>query len=103
MNVVSPDGRAAQIAAIIGEAARARMLFALSDGRARTGTELAAIADVTPSTASVHLQRLKDYALVTVVAQGKHRYYTLAGPHVAAALEALSVVAGSAAAGGTAA
>jgi DNA-binding transcriptional ArsR family regulator len=95
MNVVSPDGRAAQIAAIIGEAARARMLFALSDGRARTGTELAAIAAVTPSTASVHLQRLKEHALVNVVAQGKHRYYTLAGPQVAAALEALSVVASS--------
>jgi len=91
---VTPDRRAAQIAAAIGEAARARMLYSLSDGLARTSTELAAIADVTPSTASVHLQRLKDYDLVTVVAQGKHRYYTLGGPHVAAALEALSVVAG---------
>lgn len=94
MNVVSPDRRAAEIAAAIGEAARARMLYSLSDGRARTSTELAAIADVTPSTASVHLQRLKDCDLVTVVAQGKHRYYTLGGPQVAAALEALSVVAG---------
>ena len=93
---VTPDRRAAQIAAAIGEAARARMLYSLSDGLARTSTELAAIADVTPSTASVHLQRLKDCDLVTVVAQGKHRYYTLGGPHVAAALEALSVVAGGA-------
>jgi DNA-binding transcriptional ArsR family regulator len=103
MNVATPDARAARIAAAIGEPARARMLFSLSDGLARTSTELAAIADVTPSTASVHLQRLKDHALVNVVAQGKHRYYTLGGPHVAAALEALSVVAGPSTGSGQAA
>jgi DNA-binding transcriptional ArsR family regulator len=95
MHAGPPDARAARIAAAIGEPARARMLYSLSDGRARTGTELAAIADVTPSTASVHLQRLKAHDLVSVVAQGKHRYYTLGSPHVAAALEALSVVAGA--------
>jgi DNA-binding transcriptional ArsR family regulator len=94
MNVASPDGRAARIAAAIGEPARARMLYSLSDGLARTSTELAAIADVTPSTASVHLQRLKEHDLVKAVAQGKHRYYTLGGPQVAAVLEALSVAAG---------
>ena len=94
MNSTSPDARAAAIAGAIGEPARARMLYSLSDGVARTSTELAAIADITPSTASVHLQRLKDHALVKVVPQGKHRYYTLGGPQVAAALEALSVVAG---------
>jgi hypothetical protein len=32
--------------------------------------------------------------LVKVLAQGKHRYYSLEGPNVAAALEALSVLAG---------
>ncbi len=53
------------------------------------------VADVTPSTASVHLQRLKTQRLVTVFAQGKHRYYSLEGANVAAALEALSVLAGS--------
>jgi len=70
------------------------MLYCLLDGRARTATELAVVADVSPSTASVHLQRLRSERLVAVVAQGKHRYYSLAGPTVAAALEALSVVAG---------
>lgn len=94
MDARGPDGRAARVAAAIGEPARARMLYSLSDGRARTSTELAAIAGVTPSTASVHLRQLKDHTLVTAVAQGKHRYYTLGGPHVAAALEALSVLAG---------
>lgn len=83
------------IAAAIGEPARARMLYCLLDSRARTSTELAVVAEVSPSTASVHLQRLQSRRLVTVLPQGKHRYYSLATPHVAAALEALSVLAGS--------
>ncbi len=70
------------------------MLYCLLDGRARTSTELAMVAEVTPSTASVHLQRLKTQRLVKVLAQGKHRYYSLEGANVAAALEALSVLAG---------
>jgi DNA-binding transcriptional ArsR family regulator len=68
------------------------MLYCLVDGRARTSTELAVVADVTPSTASVHLQRLKGQNLVKVLAQGKHRYYSLARPEVATALEALHVL-----------
>jgi len=97
MNVESDsDAAVSRIAAAIGELARARMLYCMVDGRARTSTELAMVADVTPSTASVHLQRLKTERLVAVLAQGKHRYYSLAGENVAAALEALSVLAGGA-------
>ncbi len=70
------------------------MLYCLSDGRGRTSTELAIVAGVTPSTASVHLKRLEHEGLVKVYAQGKHRYYSLASPDVANALEALSVLAG---------
>jgi DNA-binding transcriptional ArsR family regulator len=88
------DTAVSRIAATIGEPARARMLYCLLDGRARTSTELAMVAEVTPSTASVHLQRLKTQRLVKVLAQGKHRYYSLEGANVAAALEALSVLAG---------
>src|SRR5580658_2809876 len=89
-----PDARVSRIAAAIGEPRRARMLYCLVDGRARTSTELAMVAEVTPSTASVHLQRLEKERLVKVLAQGKHRYYSLAGENVAAALEVLSVLAG---------
>jgi DNA-binding transcriptional ArsR family regulator len=95
MDVAEHDVTASQIAAAIGEPARARMLYCLADGLARTSTELAAVANVTPSTASVHLQRLLTHRLVKVSAQGKHRYYALDGADVAAALEALSVIAGS--------
>jgi len=94
MNADTLDAAASSIAAAIGEPARARMLYCLADGRARTSTELAMLADVSPSTASVHLQRLKTTGLVRVFAQGKHRYYSLESPEVAAALEALSVLAG---------
>jgi DNA-binding transcriptional ArsR family regulator len=88
------DPAVSSIAAAIGEPARARMLYCLVDGHARTSTELAAVSEVSPSTASAHLSRLKSVRLVKVFAQGKHRYYSLSGQHVADALEALSVVAG---------
>ena len=82
------------IASAIAEPARARMLCSLMDGHARTNTELAVLAGVSPSTASVHLTKLKSARLVLVLAQGKHRYYSLAGLDVAAALEALMRIAG---------
>jgi DNA-binding transcriptional ArsR family regulator len=85
----------ASIASAIGEPARARMLYCLVDGRARTSTELATLAEVSPSTASAHLTRLKDERLIKLQVQGKHRYYSLAGPNVARALEGLSVLAGA--------
>ena len=89
------DAAVARIASAIAEPARSRMLCCLMDGHARTSTELSVVAEVTPSTASAHLNRLKDQGLVKVLAQGKHRYYSLADKDVAAALEALMVVAGS--------
>jgi len=90
----SPDTAVCRIAAAIGEPARARILYCLMDGHARTSTELAVVADVGPSTASAHLNRLKTDHLVRVQVQGKHRFYCLEGPDVASALEALSVLAG---------
>ncbi len=81
------------IAAAIGEPARARILCSLLDGHARTSTELSVIAGVSPSTTSVHLDRLKAAQLLKVLVQGKHRFYSLAGPDVARVLEGLSVLA----------
>ncbi len=92
------DVEVSSIAAAIGEPARARILYCLADGRARTSTELSVVGGVSPSTTSVHLDRLRAARLVTVMVQGKHRFYSLAGPDVAAALEGLSVLAGGASA-----
>jgi DNA-binding transcriptional ArsR family regulator len=91
----SIDGAASKIASAIGEPARARILYGLMDGRARTSTELAAIADVGTSTASAHLDRLLKVRLLKVLAQGRHRYYSLAGPEVGRILEGLSAFAGT--------
>lgn len=88
------DGAVARIAAAIGEPARARMLYCLMDGRARTATELSAVAEVGAPTASVHLNRLVAERLVKVLTQGKHRFYSLDGADVASVLESLSVLAG---------
>ncbi len=80
------------VAAAIADSTRSRMLCCLMDGRARTSTELALIGEVTPSTASSHLAKLKARSLVTEVTQGRHRYFRLANEQVAHALEALMVI-----------
>lgn len=80
------------VAAAIADSTRSRMLCCLMDGRARTSTELALIGEVTPSTASSHIAKLKARSLVTEVTQGRHRYFRLADEQVAHALEALMVI-----------
>jgi len=95
MDVERGEAPVSEIAAAIAEPARTRILYALLDGRARTSTELAIVAEVSPSTASVHLAKLRERQLVKMRAQGKHRYFTLFDAQVAAALEALNVLAGA--------
>ncbi len=94
MPVKDAEAAAGRIAAAIGEPARARMLFCLLDDRARTGTELALVADISPSMASLHLKQLLASGLVRVAAQGRYRYFSLANANVARVLEALGVLAG---------
>jgi DNA-binding transcriptional ArsR family regulator len=60
------DAAVSRIAAAIGEPARARILYCLMDGHAPTSTELSVVAEVSPSTTSVHLNRLKISHLVKV-------------------------------------
>jgi len=91
----------AEIGDLVGDPARAAMLWALMDGRAFSAGELADIAGVAPQTASGHLARLLAADLLAVERQGRHRYHRLASPRVAEMLEAmLRVSAGSAAASG---
>lgn len=83
----------ASVAALIGDVARANILFALMGGRALTAGELAWHSGVTAQTASGHLAKLLDARLIAVEKQGRHRYYRLATPEAAAAIEALMAVA----------
>ena len=95
--LVHADAQLAGLTGAMAEPARARMLCGLLDGRARTATELAVLAEVAPSTASAHLARLLQAGLLQAVAQGRHRYFRLADAQVAATLEGLLVLASSAA------
>lgn len=84
------DVDVAYVAALLGKPARARMLLALVDGRAQPASRLAQEAGVAASTASEHLSRLVKARLLTVQSWGRHRYYRLAGPQVASAVETLA-------------
>lgn len=86
---MTADLQLAKIAGAIADPARARILCALLDGRARTATELSISAEVGSSTTSAHLAKLTELGFLTLVKQGKHRYFQLANPQVANALEAL--------------
>jgi len=83
----------ASVAALIGDPSRAAMLAALVDGRALPAGELAAAAGLSLSGASAHLARLTEGGLLTMEREGRHRYYRLAGPQVASALEGLALLA----------
>jgi DNA-binding transcriptional ArsR family regulator len=82
----------AGVASLIADPARALMLIGLVDGRALPAGELATSAGVTPQTASSHLAKLVDGGLLAVEREGRHRYYRLAGAHVAQALEQLAAI-----------
>lgn len=92
MDAQSNDSAISRVAGAIAEPARTKMLCSLMDGHARTSTEMAIIADVSASTASAHLARLKEDGLVKLHTQGRHRYYSLADTQVARAIEALMVI-----------
>ena len=83
----------AEVAALVGDRARANMLVALMDGRALTAKELAFVAGVSPQTASGHLAGLADANLLSCIRQGRHRYYRVASSLVARMLESISLVA----------
>ena len=82
------------LATLLADRTRAAFCEALLDGRAWTATELAAHARVAPSTASEHLTRLIEGGLLVEHRQGRHRYVSLAGPHVAELLETMTAFAG---------
>jgi DNA-binding transcriptional ArsR family regulator len=87
------DTDIAAIGSLVADRARCRILLALGDGRALPASHLAAEAGVSPATASSHLRKLTDAALLTVENHGRHRYYRLAGPDVGRLIEALQQVA----------
>jgi DNA-binding transcriptional ArsR family regulator len=82
-----------EVAALVGDTARATMLSALMGGQTLTATELAYCANVSRSTASGHLSKLVAARLLTVTHKRRFSYYRIASPLVAAMLESIKVVA----------
>ena len=82
-----------EVAALVGDTARATILAALMGGQALTGSELAYLARVSRPTASEHLLKLVEARLVAVTKQGRYRYYRIASPLVARMIESIIAVA----------
>ncbi|WP_435260834.1 ArsR/SmtB family transcription factor [Tenacibaculum sp. nBUS_03] len=79
-----------EIASLLGDKSRAKMLWNLLDGRAYTATELANCADISLQSASNHLSKLLQNNLLTVEKQGRHRYYKFSTPEVANVIESMA-------------
>jgi DNA-binding transcriptional ArsR family regulator len=90
---MNEDPRLAEIAALVGDPARANILTALLDGRALTASELAYFAGVSPQTTSGHLAKLTQSRMLALQKQGRHRYYRLATPQVGRMIESIMEVA----------
>jgi DNA-binding transcriptional ArsR family regulator len=82
-----------EVAALVGDTARATMLAALMGGQALTGSELAFLARISRPTASEHLAKLVEARLLAVTRKRRFNYYRIASPLVAAMLESIKAVA----------
>jgi DNA-binding transcriptional ArsR family regulator len=89
--MMEPD--IAAVAAMVSDPTRARILWALADGRGLPAGELAQRAGVTPQTASSHLAMLTRGGFLLMIPQGRHRYYRLANGRVAHLLESMAAFA----------
>jgi DNA-binding transcriptional ArsR family regulator len=77
---------------LLADPGRSAMLLALLEGREMPAGELARAAAVSAQSASAHLAKLSRGGLITMQREGRCRYYKLAGPRVANALEALGAI-----------
>lgn len=82
-----------EVAALVGDTARATMLAALMGGESLTGSELAFVAHISRPTASEHLAKLVAARLVSVNKKRRFSYYRIASPLVARMLESIIAVA----------
>lgn len=89
---MTADVRMAEVAALVGDPARANILAALMGGRALTASELVYAAGVSPQTTSGHLGKLTGGGLIACIKQGRHRYYRIATHRVAEMLEGIMAV-----------
>src|SRR3954462_14046601 len=87
------DANLVEVAALVGDTARATMLAALMGGQALTATELAYLARVSRSAARGDLGKPVDARLLAGTRKRRFSYYRLASPLVAGMLESINLVA----------
>jgi len=87
---VHDDPGIPRIANLLADPARARILWTLIDGTTRPAGELAYAANISAQSASAHLAKLVEGGLLDAEAQGRHRYFRIAGPDVAALIEGMA-------------
>jgi DNA-binding transcriptional ArsR family regulator len=78
-----------RVAEALSDPAREAIVSALADGKAMPAGELASVAGISPQSASAHLQKLVDAKVLSVLAQGRFRYYRISDDDVAALIEQL--------------
>ena len=79
-----------RIANLLADPARARILWTLIDGTTRPAGELAYAANISAQSASAHLAKLVEGGLLEAEAQGRHRYFRIAGAEVAGVIEGMA-------------
>jgi DNA-binding transcriptional ArsR family regulator len=79
-----------RIAHLLADPARATMLWTLIDGTMRPAGELAYAANISAQSASTHLAKLVEGGFLASEAQGRHRYFRIASPEVADAMESFA-------------
>lgn len=82
----------AEVASLIGDPARANMLYVLKDSDTATAGDLTRAANVAPSTASEHLAKMTEAGLIAVSREGRKRYFRLTSDHVSDVLDGLEAV-----------
>jgi DNA-binding transcriptional ArsR family regulator len=79
-----------RIAHLLADPARAKMLWTLIDGTMRPAGELAYAANISAQSASAHLAKLVEGGFLAAEAQGRHRYFRIASPEIADAMESFA-------------
>src|SRR5512142_953648 len=82
-----------ETAAQLADRSRALMVLQLMDGSSKTSTELSLAANVSAPSASMHLAKLVDAKVLSAERVGRNKYYRIAGPAMAHAIEALAIAA----------
>jgi DNA-binding transcriptional ArsR family regulator len=83
----------ANLSGQLADPARAAIVLSLMDGSSQPTGELQAAANVSPSSASIHLSKLVNARVLSVIKRGRLKYYRISNAAVAHAIEALTIIA----------